>query len=335
MEVFENFSLIVAESEFNGTMMKMQDRHALIVANSVVNVLLFLILCLPAAILCGLCLVAVLFAYEINIQMRVILLNIFAAEFSALLVMSIAYLGYPSFALGVHDDDYLCYVLYSMLVTSGLVRLGAATLYAIMVYVFTVSRSSRLKWKVIFPSIVVLWALPILSSQVVYSDDIRVSVGIGICRVGSRAPIYVGFITFWLILGFVYLCVIFSFGLATQVYIRNNILQENGAVKRAVAKNLIYHVIAASMSFASSAIPTIFHLTLFALKGRRVEQHILLYTLRITFSIVSLITPIASICILKPVRDSLKAMFRCLRNHTQLHSEGPLVEGNDAAETPL
>jgi hypothetical protein len=302
----------------------------LFIANTAVNVFLFCLLLVPATILCGLCAVALLKAQEINLQIRVVLLNGYASEFSALFVMSIAYLGYPSFALGVHDDDELCSILYSAIVTSGLVRLGAASLYAIIVYIFIVSRSSALKWKVIIPSMIVLWALPILSSQVVHADNIRVSVGLGVCRVGSRAPLYIGFIVFWLILGFVYVIIIFGFSVATQVYIRKNTLEGNSELKRAVAKNLAFHFIAVLMSFSSTAIPTIFHLSQAALKGQVVKQLALLYTLRILFSIVSLITPIVSICFLKPVRTAIKEIVSCRYCFQQHHDndDGVVVNEN-------
>ncbi len=120
------------------------------VVNVFLNIALFVFFTIPAYALCGACVVGMIQATTLNPQMKVILINMLAAELISLLALSISYLGYiPRF----HDDDGTCKFLYALFVTSGLAKLTCNTLYAIMVKIFITYRSDKLKWLVIVPCI--------------------------------------------------------------------------------------------------------------------------------------------------------------------------------------
>ncbi len=75
------------------------DPQLFFAVNTGVQATFFTIFTLPTFILCGVCLVALLFAKTIHLEMRVVLINIFGGYVTGVTVL---YLGYP---LRVKDSE--------------------------------------------------------------------------------------------------------------------------------------------------------------------------------------------------------------------------------------
>ena len=86
-------------------------------SNVAINTSLFLFLVLPPLLLCLLCVLALAFAKEINKKIRVLLINIFAAEIGSWLSYSVYYLGWP--VRLVFNDDITCKFFISCFAVAG------------------------------------------------------------------------------------------------------------------------------------------------------------------------------------------------------------------------
>ena len=121
------------------------DENAYFWAISSVFVARFVLITVPALVLCVLCVAALLIAKEINWQMRVILINIFAADVCYWLATAVQCLGFPVRARLKPDEMLSCAVFFSLIIAS-LTKFTAVALYATMVYFFIKYGVSKLKW---------------------------------------------------------------------------------------------------------------------------------------------------------------------------------------------
>ena len=103
-------------------------------ANVAVNIFLFIFLILPSFLLCLVCVLALVFATEINVKIRLLLINIYAVEICEWLAYAVYYLGWPVRLL--HDEVGTCQFFISTLVVSAIQKFTAGSIYAIKVYIF-------------------------------------------------------------------------------------------------------------------------------------------------------------------------------------------------------
>lgn len=101
-------------------------------------------------------------------------------------------------------------------------------------------------------------------------------------------------------------CVMITFSILTCRYMKNNILESNVEVKRAVAKSLVYLLVSSFFSFISHVLPVVHPIIRGALGSSVLVLFLLFYVDRVLLKLVSIITPIASIIILKPLRLAMK-----------------------------
>ena len=103
-------------------------------ANVAVNICLFMFLVLPPFLLCLVCVVALVFATEINVKIRLLLINIYAAEISEWLAYAVVYLGWP--ARQLYDEVGTCHFFISSFAFLGVQKFTAGAIYAIKVFIF-------------------------------------------------------------------------------------------------------------------------------------------------------------------------------------------------------
>lgn len=125
--------------------------------NSAINAAIFSFTILPTLILCILCVMAMFFAKEVNWPMRVLIINILAAEVVYWVAAAFLILRFIPRAFIEDVDDTSCRISVGLAVTSTSLKFSAIMLYAIKVYLFIRYGTKRLKWQVIIPYITTSW----------------------------------------------------------------------------------------------------------------------------------------------------------------------------------
>ena len=118
-------------------------------SNTAIKVI-FSVLMLPAIILCGLCVLALLSASAIKWVVRVPLLNIFAAKIINVLAYASSMLAYPILVyLNGIDDASLCKVIGFQFFIINSAYISSHCLYAIVVYIFIKDSKKKLTWFIV------------------------------------------------------------------------------------------------------------------------------------------------------------------------------------------
>ena len=302
------------------------DLELFIALNSVLHIMIFFIIALPSLILCGICVVALLASKSLHRKMRVILANIYVSEIIFSTGSIFLYLLYP-IRSSYNEGDITCSIDAIFLGVGTLSSLATVSLYAIATYVFVKYGPKKLNLRVVYAYITISWVVNILvviSLLVTRSVEVN-SEGLqrntdGFCGFDFMdastvlTTIYLlaaGIIALWV---FVTLILISVFGLLTLCYVKKNTIKENKAIKKAIAKNLLYlttkvfaTIITAIFFFGFSSLRFIFeeHISVIVYI---VFQYLFGY---IAFGCITLITPIASLVILQPLQVAIKRICCC------------------------
>lgn len=278
--------------------------------STAVNVGLFSFIAVPALILCVLCVLALFLAKDIIWHMRVLLINIFAADICVWIGISVLFLGLPVRVSNPnYDGDFSCNVFMSCAIISTIQKFSSITLYAIMVYIFIKRGVKHLKWYPIILYFVVSWIFAFLVGILPYFDLFGLFKNNGFCYIDPEALFFKLCAGLTVAICVIMLCIIILFGILTFIYIKKNTLEENEEIKKAVAKNLIF---AAIFSLVYNVTPAFFPLIRDALVGKSVIIIIIInYIIRVFLNLPTIFTPIAAMIILKPIRLALKQVVKC------------------------
>ena len=108
------------------------------------------------------------------------------------------------------------------------------------------------------------------------------------------------------------LSIVLTSCILTYCYIKKNTIEENTAIKKAVAKTLLYNAIKMSLLVSSYVLGSLlFFVNLDSAFGSRATAFIVItvyYIAQLLYRTVSLLTPIISLLILKPLRDAFGEM---------------------------
>ena len=275
------------------------DQELFLIGNTIANIGLFVITALPMIILCGVCVLALFFAKDINWPIRVLIINILSAEACPWLGLTLRFLAYAPRAK-LRGALVICKVVLNFTITGATQKFLATALYAIMVFIFVHYGVKKLKWKIIIPCIALSWLYSILYGMVVYFNSFGLFESSGFCDSNPgllfRITLYIG-----IVISVSLLCTTIVFGIMTYVYIKRNTLESNVEVKKAVAKNLIYLSFAVIFSFIFNMVPATFPFIRAAFEDKGLLSLIVItYILRVF--IPSALTPIAAMITLKPIR---------------------------------
>ena len=289
------------------------DLKLLFDANTAATISMFTLLVLPPFLLCLLCMLALVFAKEINLKIRLLLINIFTAEVLNWFSFFILYLGWS--ARFINEEDTSCQLFISFYAIAGLLKFSATSLYAVSVYVFIKYGDKKLKWYVIIPYIVVVWIAVTLTVGVPpYLEEYGAQNTIGFCTANVFSAPYIGMAVSLTVGAMFFLSIELIFCILTVVYMKRNVLEGNTSVKKAVAKILGYMAVVSVLSFINSIPPYFIGMIIHAnlvLPGRDFVAFLAgVYMTHAFTNITAFPTPIVTIILLKPVRDAIKAISK-------------------------
>ena len=299
------------------------DVDAFIAANSSIFVGIVFVIVVPSLILSVLCVVALLLAHTLNWPIRVALINIFAAEMCYWVALCILLLGYPTRARNPEGETISCRVYISFFTCAAHLKFTSVTLYAIMVYIFIKYGVRKLKTSAVIPSVIALWIVSILLSISSYIPGFLAIVnGNGFCIGQTMSNARAVFLIIFLLPMIVSCCTIIVFCVLTYCYMRRNTLEDNVEVKRAIAKNLLYLLIAALFGFLYNIAPAFFGIIMEPLRDHGVVAFVMInYFGRVFSFLTSVATPIVAIAIIKPVRVAMKGFITkcacCKKNNEE------------------
>ena len=292
------------------------DPKQFFIINSAIHVTFFGILSLPTIILTGVCVVALLLATAINLQMRAVLINAFTAEINYSIFSCFLNLGYPIRAWSDNEvGDILCSITFSILLIYTCANLCSIILCAVMIHRFIKYGKDRLNWKIIIVSIVLLWIVSFAVGALPYSV-IKLRAHLGFCVPDRQRNLQsVGGIGLGI---FPCFCVVLIFSILTYHHMKKNAPDSNVKVKKAVFKILVYHAIKLAVLLFQNVIVAILNIILqnYVEKKENLSKIAtgltITFITRVSYDISALLTPIVSIIILKPVLDALKNASRLI-----------------------
>jgi hypothetical protein len=307
-------------------------------ANTSGQTFVFLITILSTLILNPLCIVALFSAKEINWKMRALIINIFTAEICNSFGYSLLLLGFPTRFNDQINDDVSCKLAVSSIITAVTAKFSANAFYAVMVYIFIKHGIKKIKWSVVLLAVAVTWiaglavGIPANFFNFTYNNA-------GFCESDSKSSVYIYVIILSVVGMTVAVCTTVTFGILTFCYIRRNTLSSNSEVKKSIARHLFYLTTAAIVAFVSNLLPASFPAIRAALAGQVIVNILVVhYVFRLLFNSLNIITPVATIILLKPMRPALKQLFvkiyccksrrdtpnaEDLTNERQLNERGP------------
>ena len=281
-------------------------------ANTAAQLSLFILVVLPTFALCLLCVVALLIADTLNWPIRIALINVFSGELCYWFGLAVFFLGYPARAYS--PSPVSCQLSVSAFIAAALMKFPAVGLYAVMVYVFIKYGVGKLKLKVITPLVVVSWVFALVVCIGPYFPVFGQATADGFCVTESTitpSPLFIVIAVITVVVISACMCIIVTFSILTYHYFKKNTLEDNVAVKTAIAKNLAYLLLASVLYFIFYFLPVSFNALRMLLGNNAVAGVILVeYFFRVVLNLASVVTPIMTIVILKPVRKAMRQIFK-------------------------
>ena len=297
------------------------DLDAYFAVNTTANVLLFLTIVLPAFVLCLFSVVALWFTPEIKCKIKFLIINLFASEISNWLMYSIIFLGFPSRYRNQIIDDISCKMFSNLLIIAGPTKILSTALYSVVVYIYLKYGLDYVPWLIVTICTMIIWIVVSFFGLLSYADEYLYN-NTGFCEGDASSP---HFIAIPIIAGSA-LCFAVVFAFLTFRYIRKNTFEEADVVKKYIGKHLLYMTMSSFIAFVINMLPA----THAPLRAALVDQPILSiflihYFLRGIYALLWLLTPIATVAVLKPVRLTMKNMLlgRCRISSPAYNEVGP------------
>ena len=302
--------------------------------NVALNVCFFIFLSLLPFLLCVLVILALVLAKTINIKIRVLLINIIAAEILYWISYAIFYLDW--IVRLNYIETISCKIFYTTFFMVSHLKRTSGTLYTIYIFLFIKYGEKKLKWCTIIPCIAVSWLVILIMSGLMgqFGPPSLARYVNGICSVSIfSSPLYMISTVLSTMLSLVFLIIQIVMAIVTFVYIKKHTLEGNVQIKKAVAKVVAYFVIASIITFISSIVPAVSFITRLIIPGSTIAPTTArIYFTRLIFSVPGIATPLVAIALLKPVRDAIKTMLKNMfcKKDNRIH---PTVDNNDTELT--
>lgn len=277
--------------------------------NISVNLLLFFFLVLPMLSLCMLCVVALVFAKEMNRKIRFLLVNVFASEICSWIGLGVLCLGWP--IRQQYHEEILCRVFISLFIVGGVQKFTSAAIYAINIYVFVKYGEKKLKWHFIITYAVFSWILAIAFGIIPYLKEHGTAGLYGFCRSNINNLIVKLSVFILAAIALISVLTEIVFCVLTVVYMQRNVLESSTDVKRAITKMLAYVTVTSVLSLINIFAPVIIPAVLGAIISERLLKTLVAnYMIHIVNNLCAIAMPVVAIVWLKPVRIALKTMFK-------------------------
>lgn len=297
-----------------------EEENLFLTINSVVYGVLFLVTLLPTLVLTVLCIAALLLEKSLDKKIRVVLINIFAAELCVWASDSILYLGYMGRFYS--QDDYSCRFTSCFFIISTLQRYTSIALYGLVAYLLIRDSVHALRWQVIVLYIACSWivaiflgAIPFFRTFASYNEDAIPPCYSSVMALNS-VPFYITSIEV-----FVCLCFIVIFGTLAYCYTRKIYTDDAENVKKSISRVLLFLLGVSAVSFASLVVPGVYpSVTTWDGDGGVATSFyprpmIVHCVVRFVLNVVSLLIPVVSIVVMRPLRlamrDLLEKVFCC------------------------
>ena len=278
------------------------DDHVTFVINPAIHVSLFVV-DLPVFVLITLTVIAVLLTKDLNINLRIIFLNVFAADISTLIGAGIVSLSNPFRVHNESEVDYTCALASSAIFAA---KLFSTSLYAVVVFIFIKYGAKKLKCSIIVLSIVFTWALCILASTALYTSLYAPENNYGLCFLNIQSALFLTLSAISLLLLFmVGLGITILFGIFTFCYVKKNTLEESTDTHEAVVKILVYVIVGTVISLINTLVPTVLSASVKILNQRPLLA-LVLYTLTgVVFIFSLMLYPVVTLIFLRSVHATV------------------------------
>ena len=275
-----------------------------------INCLLLFGIVLPTLTLVVIYVIAILLAKELCGQMKALLINIFAGEVCTwlsgmmynIMFIIVAQAGSRVIVFGITNVSL--YFVATLQISSG------TSLYAIMVYMYLKYGLAKVKWWVIIAYIAVSWVVALAVGTLPFIPTYGVFINeAGFFDILEDSVLHQPVSAVVVVLGFINLVLIVTFTVLTYCYIKKHTVEDSVEVKKAVAKTLQYLMVSAIISFMLTA-PNILPFAIGTTSTGSVNAIYLiafqLFFPLVLFNVLSAITPIVTIILLKPAREAMR-----------------------------
>ena len=278
--------------------------------NTAINIGFFLLFVLLPLVLCVVCVVALISAGSMDLKLRILLANVFAAEICTWLFWTGSFLGYPFLFYDMSHGDTVCSLFTSMAIAGDALKFTASALYSLNIFLFVKHGVKKVKWHALVPCITVSWIVAIVLGNLSCLPQSGVMNEIGICSIDVSNIIFrTTIIPIALTVDVVCMGVTLIFSVFTYKYVKHNTLGDNAELMKSVTKLLVYFCVVAGLSLISDVLPAATHAIrdAAAASGGIVGIFAMEHILNIIYIAPSFATPLVAIFLLKPIRDALKA----------------------------
>ena len=265
-----------------------------------VNIPLFFVLVIPFLLLSLLCAVALIFSEEINKKIRLLLLDVFIVDVINWLSHSVCYPGLP-IAYLLQTEDALCKFCVISVLVAVVKRFIANTGYSLIVYIFVKYGEKKLKWYVTIPLVALSWILSFGVGSISYLGVVKANI---FCTMDFHSDLFKITASVLMALLLLFLIIQIVCCALTVVFIKENVLEGNTSVKKAVSKVLLYLTITSILSI----IYCISLIVIPFISGNKVALSY--FFRRLVLNIPAVATPIVALIWLKPIRVAIKTMVK-------------------------
>ena len=239
---------------------------------------------------------AVFRAVKINKKIRLLLVNLLAAETCKGMVYTVFHWARPVM---------ICKLSFSFFNVAPTQALLASTMLVMSVYFNLKHGESKLMWSMVTPPVAVSWIVATVVTATIFAvDELKTN---GFCTATPDTTQYYGYMTTLVVIALILMSIQLVYSILAILHIKQNPSQEDIEEKKAVAKSLGYFVVVGSiLSFTMSMTTQMIR------AGSKKTTTAVDYLLLLEINWFAICMPILTIGIYKPVRDNVTAMLKDL-----------------------
>ena len=285
------------------------DEEFYISINTAAHVSLFFFVALPTLILSTLCVVAMLFAEDINQNTKFLLINIFITDIVQWVALSILFLGFPMRARMQSDEYYSCSIAIGLLMACVLQKFSVLALSAITLYFFT-RYGTSFKW--IGGYTVLSTMVSIAVGLAPHFEDFGLYNNHGFCEGNTGAPLMRAVLYLMVLVVTGLFSIVITFNMLTYRYVeKSTLLQVPPGIKKEIVQNLRYLNVAVVLSLIFELLPASSPFIRAVFEKESLATTITInYILCLALHMPSALAPIAAVIILDPLRLALKEGYK-------------------------
>lgn len=209
---------------------------SLLAATRGIDIVQLVLIVVPSVVLSAVCIIRLFLSKSINLQMRVILINILAPGLVFNLGSIILLVGNAAIVSGV---PVMCKFAIICIGVGNGVKTQAVNIYAIMTHRFIKQGIVKLKWKIIAAAIVITWAITsLINLGTALGSRLREDTFCELDPTSSGIRVATRVLKFIQIVISLTLLVILT--ALVHRYKSKNVISEDRSVKKALAKYLVY-----------------------------------------------------------------------------------------------